>query len=76
MVRMYVRSNKESDPEKYALKLKMHHGGVRRCQYTQDGTRVVSCSTEGDVKACTVHSYSARVIHLASSPGLPRPPQT
>lgn len=43
-------SNKESDPEKYALKLKLHQGGVRRCQYSGDGSKVVSCSVEGDVK--------------------------
>ena len=45
-----LHSNKESDPEKYALKLKLHQGGVRRCQYSGDGSKVVSCSVEGDVK--------------------------
>ena len=46
----HVYSNKESDPEKYALKLKLHRGGVRSCQYAQDGTSVISCSSEGEVK--------------------------
>ena len=43
-------SNKESDPEQYALKLKLHAGGVHRCQYSRDGSRVLSCSSMGDVK--------------------------
>ena len=46
----HLHSNKESDPEKYALKLKLHQGGVRRCQYSGDGSKVVSCSSGGDVK--------------------------
>ena len=41
---VYVDSNKESDPEKYALKLKLHDEGVNRCQYTEDGEKVISCS--------------------------------
>lgn len=48
-------SNKESDPEKYVLKLKLHRGGVRHCQYSVDGSKVVSCSSEGEVK---VSAYS------------------
>ena len=45
-------SNKESDPEKYALKLKQHSGGIHHCQYSCDGSRVLSCSSMGDVKVC------------------------
>lgn len=37
--------NKESDPEKYALKLKVHQEGVRHCQYSADGTKVLSCAS-------------------------------
>ena len=32
------------------LKLKMHDGWVRHCQYSQDGSRVVSCSDDKSVK--------------------------
>ena len=45
-------SNKESDPEKYALKLKLHNEGVRRCQYSEDGTKVLSCAAS-ETKVCT-----------------------
>lgn len=37
--------NKESDPEKYALKLRVHQEGVRHCQYSTDGTKVLSCAS-------------------------------
>ena len=45
-----ICSNKESDPEKYVLKLKIHKAGVKRCQYSKDGRKVVSCSTDSGVK--------------------------
>ena len=32
------------------LKLKLHSAGVRRCQYTRDGAKVVSCSSDCGVK--------------------------
>ena len=39
-----VDSNKESDPEKYALTLKLHDCTVISCQYTEDEEKVISCS--------------------------------
>ena len=52
---MFTCSNKESDPEKYVLKLKLHRGGVKKCQYSRDGGKVVSCSNDSSVK---VHVYA------------------
>jgi apoptotic protease-activating factor len=43
-------SNKESDPEKYVLKLKMHRAGVKKCQYSRDGTKILSCSNDSGIK--------------------------
>ena len=36
-------SNKESDPEKYVLKLKLHEEGISCCRFTKDGNNVLSC---------------------------------
>ena len=44
-------SNKDSDPEKYALKLKLHNEGVNSCQYSEDGEKVLSCAGT-EVKVC------------------------
>ena len=44
-------SNKESDPEKYALKLKLHNEGVTSCQFSEDGEMVLSCAGT-EVKVC------------------------
>ena len=46
-------SNKESDPEKYVLKLRVHRAGVKKCQYSRDGGKVVSCSHDCGVKVYT-----------------------
>ena len=45
-------SNKESDPEKYVLKLKIHRAGVKKCQYSGDGNKVISCSNDSGLKVC------------------------
>ena len=51
---MLQNRNKESDPEKYALKLKVHQEGVRHCQYSTNGTKVLSCaSLEVKVRSLT-----------------------
>ena len=46
-----IISNKDSDPEKYALKLKLHNEGVNSCQYSEDGEKVLSCAGT-EVKVC------------------------
>ena len=59
-VQLHVYSNKESDPEKYVLKLKVHRAGVKRCQYSRDGTKVISCSHDCGVK---VYKYNYTHMH-------------
>lgn len=50
---LFSLSNKESDPEKYVLKLKVHEEGVTSCQFTKDGDRVLSSGgTEVKVSVC------------------------
>ena len=49
-----MHSNKDSDPEKYVLKLKVHRGGVKKCQYSKDGLKVISCSNDSGVKVNNV----------------------
>ncbi len=44
-------SNKDSDPEKYALKLKVHNDGVSSCRFSGDGEKVLSCAGT-EVKVC------------------------
>ena len=44
-------SNKAVDSESACvLKVQMHYGEVTRCQYSHDGSRVVSCATDDTVK--------------------------
>jgi len=38
-------SNKLSDPEKYSLKLKLHHDGVQKCRFSEDESKVLSCAS-------------------------------
>ena len=44
-----------SEAEKYALKLRLHRSGVKHCCYSRDGSEVLSCSEDGDVKVCRMH---------------------
>ena len=46
----YTWSNIEKDRTRKALRLKLHTSGVRRCQFSLDGRKAVSCSNTGDVK--------------------------
>ena len=62
-VRMYMCSNKESDPEKYVLKLRLHRAGVKKCQYSRDGSKVVSCSVDCGVKVQYVF-YVHVIVHV------------
>ena len=54
MYLVLLSSNKESDPEKYVLKLKLHRAGVKKCQYSRDGLKVVSCSNDSGIKVLAV----------------------
>lgn len=48
----YPYSNKESDPEKYVLKLRVHEEGISSCQFSKNGDKVLSCAgTEVKVRA-------------------------
>ena len=39
------------------LKLKVHRAGIKKCQYSRDGSKVVSCSQDCGVKVqdLTIH---------------------
>ncbi len=54
-----VCSNKDSDPEKYALKLRLHEEGVSHCEFTDDEDKVIS-SAGMEVKVCLyfVHMFN------------------
>ena len=61
---MYLHSNKESDPEKYVLKLKVHRAGVKMCQYSRDGGKVISCSNDFGVKVQSAHTHIHVHVHV------------
>ncbi len=65
-------SNKQSDPEKYALKLKLHHHGVASCTFSSDESKVLSCAGN-EVKVRQITPSCTIMTIETYSYGMPRP---